>query len=298
MITAHRTVSHPLPEGLPTGAGLTSKPRHAHRPRVGLRGSLRPRLASTAGDPFPGATTDPDASPWPSIGAGRRAEDAARAAVRSPTASAPAASSDDAHALPVAPVVSTSSTSNTRPDAPTAANIPRIASRRAAAPRRACGPGSATRRTSGRTGRPSLGATARASASAWSYPRAASRSRESGTQAIALGAHDTSVQTWTIASANASATARHPPNFSRWIARRTGPSNPNGARAISIGSGGQSRQVGVGRGAGAPHRSHHGGDRTTSSDRHAAQNGHGPDPHPAHRLGNKASSSAASTSGR
>ena len=176
----------------PTGAGLTSKPRHAHRPRVGLRGSLRPRLASTAGDRFPGATTDPDASPWPSIGRGRRAEETARAAVSSPTAWAPASSSTLAHAPPVAPVVSTSSTSRTRPETPSAANTPRIASRRAAAPRRACGPGSPRRRTSGTAGTPSRGATARASARAWSYPRAASRSRDSGTHVTALGVHATS----------------------------------------------------------------------------------------------------------
>ena len=54
----------------------------------------------------------------------------------------------------------------------------------------------------------------------------------------------------------------------------------------------------LGRAAGAPHRSHHGGDSTTSSERHLAQNGHGPEPQPAHRLGNSASSSGASTRGR
>src|SRR6185503_11110651 len=33
VIAAHRTASHPLPAGSPPpGAGLTSKPRHAHRP--------------------------------------------------------------------------------------------------------------------------------------------------------------------------------------------------------------------------------------------------------------------------
>src|SRR5205085_12320312 len=43
-------------------AGLTSKPHHAQRPRVALRGSFRLRLASTTGDD-PRATTDPDESP-------------------------------------------------------------------------------------------------------------------------------------------------------------------------------------------------------------------------------------------
>src|SRR5215212_1003677 len=51
--------SRPLPE---TGAGLTSKPRHAQPPTVALRGSLRPRLASTTGE-HPRATTDPNVSP-------------------------------------------------------------------------------------------------------------------------------------------------------------------------------------------------------------------------------------------
>jgi len=140
-----------------------------------------------------------------------------------------------------------------------------------------------------------MGATARASARAWSYPRAASRSRESGTQVTALGVHGTSAHDSTMAPARASATARHPPNFSRWTVRRIGPSNPNGARAIAIGSGGQSRHAILARGAGAPHRSHHGGDSTTSSERHLAQNGHGPEPHPAHIFGNNASSSEAAT---
>src|SRR5207247_6669738 len=44
------------------GAGLTSKPRHAQRPTVALRGSFRPRLASTTGE-VPRATTDPDVGP-------------------------------------------------------------------------------------------------------------------------------------------------------------------------------------------------------------------------------------------
>jgi hypothetical protein len=196
------------------------------------------------------------------------------------------------------PVVSTSSTSRTRPETPSAANTPRIASRRAAAPRRACGPGSPRRRTSGTAGTPSRGATARASARAWSYPRAASRSRDSGTHVTALGVQATSAHAWAIALPSASATARHPPNFSRWIERRIGPSNPNGARAMAIASGGHSRHSATGRAAGAPHRSHHGVDSTTSSDRHASQNGHGPEPQPAHRLGNSTSSSGASTRGR
>ncbi len=183
-------------------------------------------------------------------------------------------------------------------DVRSAANTPRIASRRAAAPRRACGPGSPRRRTSGTAGTPSRGATARASARAWSYPRAASRSRDSGTHVTALGVHATSAHASAIAPPSASATARHPPNFSRWIARRIGPSNPNGARAIAIASGGQSRHAATGRAAGAPHRSHHGGDNTTSSDRHASQKGHGPEPQPAHRLGNSTSSNGASTRGR
>ena len=119
--------------------------------------------------------------------------------------------------------------------------------------------------------------------------------RASGTQVTALGVHGTSAHASTMAPARASATARHPPNFSRWTARRIGPSNPNGARAIAIGSGGQSRHAILAREAGAPHRSHHGGDSTTSSERHLAQNGHGPEPHPAHRFGNNASSSEAAT---
>ena len=139
---------------------------------------------------------------------------------------------------------------------------------------------------------------ARALARAWSYPRAASRSRDSGTHVMALGVHETSAHACAIAPASASATARHPPNFSRWIERRIGPSNPNGARAIAIVSGGQSRHAATGRAAGAPHRSHHGGDSTTSSDRHASQNGHGPEPQPAHRFGNSTSSNGASTRGR
>ena len=55
--------SHPLPNG----AGLTSKPLHARRRTVVLRGSFRPRLASTTGV-VPRATTDPDGSTLPSIG--------------------------------------------------------------------------------------------------------------------------------------------------------------------------------------------------------------------------------------
>jgi hypothetical protein len=98
-----------------------------------------------------------------------------------------------------------------------------------------------------------------------------------------------------IATPSASATARHPPNFNLWIARRIGPSNPNGARAIAIASGGQSRHEATERDAGAPQRSHHGGARTTSSERHAEQNGHGPEPHPAHRLGKSASRNGAGT---
>src|SRR4029453_6951778 len=45
-----------------TEAGLTSKPRHAQRPRVALRGSFRPRLAATTGDGLP-ATPDPGEAP-------------------------------------------------------------------------------------------------------------------------------------------------------------------------------------------------------------------------------------------
>src|SRR5512132_4578043 len=112
---------------------------------------------------------------------------------------------------------------------------------------------------------------------------------------MALGVHGTSAHASVIATPSASATARNPPNFNRWIERRIGPSNPNGARAIAIASGGQSRHEVTGRDAGAPHRSHHGGESTTSSQRHARQNGHGPEPHPAHRLGNSTSSKEAST---
>jgi hypothetical protein len=112
---------------------------------------------------------------------------------------------------------------------------------------------------------------------------------------MALGVHGMSAHVSVIATPSASATARHPPNFNRWIARRIGPSNPNGARAIAMASGGQSRHDATGREAGAPHRSHHGGEITTSSERHEEQNGQGPEPHPAHRLGNSTSRSGAGT---
>ena len=55
--------SHPLPAEKRAGAGLTSKPRHAQRPTVALRGSFRPRLASTT-EEDPRATTDPDVGPF------------------------------------------------------------------------------------------------------------------------------------------------------------------------------------------------------------------------------------------
>jgi hypothetical protein len=45
----------------PAGAGLTSKPHHARRPIVALRGSFRLRLASTTGE-LPRATTVPGRS--------------------------------------------------------------------------------------------------------------------------------------------------------------------------------------------------------------------------------------------
>ena len=62
-VNPRATDSHPLPYG----AGLTSKPLHARRPMVALRGSFRPRLASTTGV-VPRATTDPDGSTASSIG--------------------------------------------------------------------------------------------------------------------------------------------------------------------------------------------------------------------------------------
>jgi hypothetical protein len=128
------------------------------------------------------------------------------------------------------------------------------------------------------------------------HPRdGARRPRDSGTHVMALGVHGTSAHASVIATPSAPATARNPPNFNRWIERRIGPSNPNGARAIAMASGGQSRHEVTGRDAGAPHRSHHGGESTTSCERHARQNGHDPEPQPAHRLGNSTSSNAAST---
>ena len=71
-----RPDSRPLSPG--GGAGLTSKPRHAQRPRVALRGSFRPRLASTTGD-GPRATTDPDEGPdeYRHVGPSRRSARAA-----------------------------------------------------------------------------------------------------------------------------------------------------------------------------------------------------------------------------
>src|SRR5205823_11171387 len=45
----------PSPDRIaPIGAGLTSKPHHAQRPTVALRGSFRLRLASTTGRTSPG----------------------------------------------------------------------------------------------------------------------------------------------------------------------------------------------------------------------------------------------------
>src|SRR5437867_3338816 len=46
--------SRPDPLGGPPEAGLTSKPHHAQRPTVALRGSFRLRLASTTGRISPG----------------------------------------------------------------------------------------------------------------------------------------------------------------------------------------------------------------------------------------------------
>lgn len=163
--------------------------------------------------------------------------DIARAAVSTETSEAPARTSASAHAAAVAPVVNTSSTSTTR-DGGTerAANDPPIAFRRSSPLRRACGPASAARRSSGTTTSPIFGPTACARALAWSNPRVAFLHRESGTHVIASASRS---HACAIAAPSASATGRQPANFSRWTARRTGPSNRNGARAARSGSGGQ-----------------------------------------------------------
>src|SRR5215211_5332604 len=164
--------SHPLPNG----AGLTSKPLHARRPTVVLRGSFRPRLASTTGV-VPRATTDPDGSTIPSIGIvlvpprtttcggpGAQGAGAERRERSSPCTSendrhavirwivwAPASASAAAHAAAVAPVVRTSSTSRSvgggRRPRSSGANAPAIAAKRSSRVRRACEPSVLRRRT-------------------------------------------------------------------------------------------------------------------------------------------------------
>ena len=217
------------------------------------------------------------------------APDAARAAVNRLTSRAPADTSCSAHAPAVAPVVSTSSTSNTRlGTSPTGSNSPRIATRRSSPLRRACDTGGSPVRTrSDLISSDRRRATARANARAWSYPRAASRRFDNGTH---VTASTSASSTSPIAAPNASATGLHPANFNRCTARRTGPSNKNGARAEEIETGGQCRHPSIDRLLGTPHRTHQGGPSTTIAARHPEQNGQEPDPHPAHRRGNNASS--------
>ena len=130
------------------GAGLTSKPRHARRPMVALRGSFRPRLASTTGED-PRATTDPVESPFEYSQAPSRERACGRQ--QRTTSWTPARASASAQAAAVAPVVRTSSTSDDAArDAAvrrTGSNAPRMA---AAARRRVVAPAgrSADRRCS------------------------------------------------------------------------------------------------------------------------------------------------------
>ena len=122
------------------GAGLTSKPRHARRPTVALRGSFRPRLASTTGED-PRATTDPVESPFeyshapvrrtraPPSAPRRRGRPRARAHRRMPQPSRPSS----ARRRPAM------TRRGTRAVRRTGSNAPRMAARRSTPGRRACG---------------------------------------------------------------------------------------------------------------------------------------------------------------
>ena len=126
------------------------------RPMVALRGSFRPRLASTTGED-PRATTDPVESPFEYSHGPCPAN--ARAAVSTTTSWTPARASASAHAATVAPVVKTSSTTMTRRGTRalrrTGSNAPRMAARRSTPGRRACGAVATDRCRSRGTGRPS-----------------------------------------------------------------------------------------------------------------------------------------------
>ena len=98
-----------------------------------------------------------------------------------------------------------------------------------------------------------------------------------------------------MARPRASATDRHPSNFSLSSAARIGPAYRNGALATASGGGGQCRHEASSSSAGSPHREYPGGDGATTSPRQTWQNGHCPEPHPAHRIGKKTSSTRAST---
>jgi hypothetical protein len=113
------------------------------------------------------------------------------------------------------------------------------------------------------------------------------RRRDSGTHVTASAGPGA---TCAIAAPSASATPRHPENFSRCTEERTGPSNRKGARERASGAGGQSLHEGTWPDAGDPHRSHHGGASGTTRRMHSAQKGQAPEPHPAQRRGNTTSS--------
>ena len=213
--------------------------------------------------------------------------------MRSVTQEAPPSRSASAHAAAVAPVVRTSSTRTTRGGVlpPAGANAPRIALRRSDAERRAWGPVASTRRMSGTQGTSIRRATADAIARDWSKPRSARRRRDSGIQVTTSPA---GVSTAIMAAASASATPRHPENFSRWIAAFAGPVYRKGARAVSTDGGGQPEHREVGVSLGRPQRSHQGGSSVTSAPRQSSQKGHWPREHPAQRDGNTASSARAS----
>jgi hypothetical protein len=206
------------------------------------------------------------------------------------TSSAPAARRARAHAAAVAPVVRTSSTRRMRGGARTTArNAPCMADRRSVPRRAVWGSVSLVRTRSRRLGIPVLRATIAASAAAWSYPRAARRLPESGTQ-VRRSAE--LVDAAAMARPSASATERQPSNFSRSRAERAGPVYRKGARAVSISGAGQWRHRASSSSAGIPQIAHSGGERTTRSRRHATQKGHAPappNPHPAQRGGNSTS---------
>lgn len=202
---------------------------------------------------------------------------------------APASRSAAAHAEAVAPVVSTSSTRRRRGGAGLCemhANASLIASSRCSRVRRACGAVAFVLRTKATAGRSSSRASARASTRAWSKPRSARRRDASGTHVTASAGGGSSAAR---AAASASPTPRHPENFRRWTASRAGPRYANAALDDAIGGGGQSRHRSTSASEGRPQRRHHGGASGTSAPVHAAQNGHGPAPHPAQARGKRTS---------